>query len=34
MVKEVHVLREGRIALSRASADLNGAALRALYLEG
>lgn len=34
LAEEVHVLREGRIALSRAAADLDEAALRALYLEG
>ncbi len=34
LAEEVHVLREGRIALSRRAADLDEAAMRALYLEG
>jgi branched-chain amino acid transport system ATP-binding protein len=34
LAEEVHVLREGAVAISRAAADLDEAMLRALYLEG
>jgi branched-chain amino acid transport system ATP-binding protein len=34
LAEEVHVLREGRVALTRRAADLDDAAMRALYLEG
>ena len=34
LAEDVHVLREGQVALSRSAAELDDAALRALYLEG
>ena len=34
LADHVHVLREGKVALSRAAVELDDTALRALYLEG
>ncbi len=34
LAEEVHILREGIVAVSRSAIDLDEAMLRALYLEG